>query len=36
MGADPLVAIDALSDAIHHVHGKDTYLNDGGFEKKEE
>ena len=29
MGADPLVAIDALGDAIHHVHAKDTYLNDG-------
>ena len=27
MGADPLVAIDALGDAIHHVHAKDTYLN---------
>ena len=29
MGADPLAAIDALDDAIHHVHAKDTYLNDG-------
>jgi sugar phosphate isomerase/epimerase len=29
MGADPLVAIDALGDAIHHVHAKDTFLNDG-------
>ena len=29
MGADPLAAIDALGDAIHHVHAKDTYLNDG-------
>jgi sugar phosphate isomerase/epimerase len=28
MGADPLAAIDALGDAIHHVHAKDTYLND--------
>jgi sugar phosphate isomerase/epimerase len=27
MGADPLVAIDALGDAIHHVHAKDTYMN---------
>src|SRR5260370_12206832 len=29
MGADPLAAIDALGDAIHHVHAKDTSLNDG-------
>jgi sugar phosphate isomerase/epimerase len=29
MGADPLAAIDALGDAIHHVHAKDTYSNDG-------
>jgi sugar phosphate isomerase/epimerase len=29
MGADPLAAIDPLGDAIHHVHAKDTYLNDG-------
>jgi sugar phosphate isomerase/epimerase len=29
MGADPLAAIDGLGDAIHHVHAKDTYLNDG-------
>jgi sugar phosphate isomerase/epimerase len=29
MGADPLAAIDALGDGIHHVHAKDTYLNDG-------
>jgi sugar phosphate isomerase/epimerase len=29
MGADPLAAIDALGDAIHHVHAKDTYLNEG-------
>ena len=28
MGADPLAAIDALGDAIHHVHAKDTALND--------
>jgi sugar phosphate isomerase/epimerase len=27
MGADPLAAIDALGDAIYHVHAKDTYLN---------
>ena len=27
MGADPLVAIDALGEAIHHVHAKDTYMN---------
>jgi sugar phosphate isomerase/epimerase len=27
MGGDPLVAIDALGDAIFHVHAKDTYLN---------
>jgi sugar phosphate isomerase/epimerase len=27
MGADPLAAIDALGDAIHHVHAKDTFLN---------
>jgi len=27
MGADPLAAIDALGDAIMHVHAKDTYLN---------
>ena len=27
MGADPLIAIDALGDAIHHVHAKDTYMN---------
>ena len=27
MGADPLAAIDALGDAIFHVHAKDTYLN---------
>jgi sugar phosphate isomerase/epimerase len=31
MGADPLAAIDALSDAIHHVHAKDTYLNDAAL-----
>jgi sugar phosphate isomerase/epimerase len=28
MGADPLSAIDALGDAIHHVHAKDTSLNE--------
>lgn len=27
MGADPLAAVDALGEAIHHVHAKDTYLN---------
>jgi sugar phosphate isomerase/epimerase len=27
MGADPLAAIDALGEAVHHVHAKDTYLN---------
>ena len=27
MGADPLAAIDALGDAIHHVHAKDTSMN---------
>jgi sugar phosphate isomerase/epimerase len=27
MGADPLVAVDALGEAIFHVHAKDTYLN---------
>jgi len=27
MGADPLVAVDALGEAIVHVHAKDTYLN---------
>ena len=27
MGADPLAAIDALGDAIHHVHAKDTSIN---------
>ena len=27
MGADPLAAIDALGDAILHVHAKDTFLN---------
>ena len=29
MGADPLVAGDALGDAIHHVHAKDTFINEG-------
>jgi sugar phosphate isomerase/epimerase len=28
MGADPLAAVDALGEAIHHVHAKDTYIND--------
>jgi sugar phosphate isomerase/epimerase len=27
MDADPLAAIDALGDAIYHVHAKDTFLN---------
>jgi sugar phosphate isomerase/epimerase len=27
MGADPLVAIEALGDAIYHVHAKDTRIN---------
>lgn len=27
MGADPLAAIDALGDAIHHTHAKDTMIN---------
>jgi sugar phosphate isomerase/epimerase len=27
MGADPLVATEALGEAIHHVHAKDTLLN---------
>jgi len=31
MGADPLSAIDVLGDAIHHVHAKDTSLNDGAL-----
>jgi len=28
MGADPLIAIDALAGAIHHVHAKDTRIED--------
>ncbi len=27
MGADPLVAAEALGAAVHHVHAKDTFLN---------
>lgn len=27
MGADPLAAVDALGEAIVHVHAKDTFLN---------
>jgi sugar phosphate isomerase/epimerase len=27
MGADPLIAAQALGDAIYHVHAKDTFLN---------
>ena len=31
MGADPLSAIDALGDAIYHVHAKDTSLNEAAL-----
>jgi sugar phosphate isomerase/epimerase len=27
MGADPLIAAEALGEAIYHVHAKDTFLN---------
>jgi sugar phosphate isomerase/epimerase len=27
MGADPLLAAEALGDAVYHVHAKDTFLN---------
>jgi sugar phosphate isomerase/epimerase len=27
MGADPIAAVDALGDAIYHVHAKDTLIN---------
>ncbi|MGF1477801.1 MAG: sugar phosphate isomerase/epimerase family protein [Geminicoccaceae bacterium] len=27
MGADPLAAVEALGDAVYHVHAKDTLLN---------
>lgn len=27
MGADPLIAAEALGEAVHHVHAKDTFLN---------
>ena len=27
MGADPLIAAQALGDAVYHVHAKDTFLN---------
>ncbi|MFD2054301.1 sugar phosphate isomerase/epimerase family protein [Mesorhizobium calcicola] len=27
MGADPLIAVEALGNAIYHVHAKDTFLN---------
>jgi len=27
MGADPLVAAEALGEAVYHVHAKDTFLN---------
>jgi sugar phosphate isomerase/epimerase len=32
MGADPLAAIDGLGGAIHHVHAKDTYLNQASLD----
>ena len=28
MGADPLVAAEALGEAVYHVHAKDTFLNE--------
>ena len=28
MGADPLAAVDALGEAIFHVHAKDTFINE--------
>ncbi|MBV9998144.1 MAG: sugar phosphate isomerase/epimerase [Verrucomicrobia bacterium] len=31
MGADPLAAVDALGEAIHHVHAKDTFLNEAAM-----
>lgn len=31
MGADPLAAIDALGGAIHHVHAKDTVMNEAAL-----
>ena len=31
MDADPLAAVDALGDAIHHVHAKDTSFNEGAL-----
>jgi sugar phosphate isomerase/epimerase len=31
MGADPLAAVDALGDAIHHVHAKDTAMNEAAL-----
>jgi sugar phosphate isomerase/epimerase len=27
MGADPLIAAEALGDAFYHVHAKDTFLD---------
>jgi sugar phosphate isomerase/epimerase len=27
MGADPIAAVDALGNAIHHVHAKDTFVD---------
>jgi sugar phosphate isomerase/epimerase len=32
MGADPLAAIAALGDAIHHVHAKDTFMNQAALD----
>jgi sugar phosphate isomerase/epimerase len=32
MGANPLVAVDALGEAIHHVHAKDTYMNQAALD----
>jgi sugar phosphate isomerase/epimerase len=33
MGADPLAAVDALGDAIHHVHAKDTAMNEAALSR---
>lgn len=27
MGADPLAAVDALGEAVYHIHAKDTWIN---------
>jgi sugar phosphate isomerase/epimerase len=32
MGAEPLSAIGALGDAIHHVHAKDTFMNQAALD----